>query len=97
MEDSRVVWIRVLGISAHVWCAEFFVELAIHLGNFICIDEHTASGAYFNVVRLMLRVKIAFKTPEELKLTMDDTPFTIFLREDNYGSSMACAAGISKS
>lgn len=71
MEDSKVVWIRVFGISAHVWYAEFFVELANHIGTFICIDEHTTSVDFFDVARMMLQVDIAFKTPEELNMEVD--------------------------
>lgn len=96
VEDTRVVWIRCFGIPIHVWTSEFFVSLANHFGVFICVDEHMANGRCLDVARIMVCVGIGFKTPDELNLDIDGNSFTVFLREDSYGSSMASSAGIFK-
>ncbi|XP_058726669.1 uncharacterized protein LOC131598038 [Vicia villosa] len=88
-DESRVVWLRVFGIPPLVWNSEFFRALGGSLGEFIRIDEHTASGECFDVARVMVRVKLFAAVPDSLKVIIDDIPFSLLLKEDSYGSPWA--------
>lgn len=55
------------------------MELANHLGVFICVDEHKAKGDCFDFARIMVCVDIGFKTPDVIKMDINGKPFSVFL------------------
>lgn len=96
IDDSRDVWIKVYGVSVHVWESNFFMSFDEVWHSFICVDENTTSGKMFDVAWILLKVPSRFIFPKSIHVKIDDKVFILKIREDVSGQ-FCHGAGISKS
>lgn len=57
--DERVAWIRLFGLSCHLWNDDFFKFISIPFGSFIRADEFTRCQSKFDVAHFMIRTSCA--------------------------------------
>lgn len=86
VEDSRVVWLCIYGISTHTWSSDFFVGLADSLGSFVCIDKPMSKGDFLDLARILVKVSTSFVVPVAYQAIIDDKVFPLILREDNFAA-----------
>lgn len=73
----------------------FFLSLANSLGRFICVDDRTTSGSWFDVARLLVEVPLEFNIHGLYPVEINGISFQLVIREDCKG---ACSSsGITKS
>lgn len=79
---GRVIWLRVFGVPIIAWNNAFFVLLANILGKFICIDDRTANGDWFDVARMLIEVPIDFCLQDGVSVEIDGSSYHLVLREN---------------
>lgn len=83
--DSRESWFRVFRIPYHVWKSEFVVELVESWGKFICVDERTTKEEAFDVARIIVKIKLDFRTPDLFPVNIDGKVNKLTIREGAWG------------
>lgn len=82
IEGGRVVWLKVFGVPIIAWNNEYFVSLDNSLGKFICVDDRTASGDWFDVARLLVEVPVEFYLQDFMSVQIDGKSYHLVIRED---------------
>ncbi|GAB4853987.1 hypothetical protein Ancab_040190 [Ancistrocladus abbreviatus] len=79
---NRVVWIRCTSIPLHIWSDNFFMNLARHWGECVCIDPNTSEKRRLAVARVAICTSATGVINSSLRIKIDDEIFRISVAEE---------------
>ncbi|RVX00178.1 hypothetical protein CK203_026678 [Vitis vinifera] len=77
-EQAKEVWVRVMGLSLHLWNREVFKKIGDSCGGFIAVDESTGALKELQWARILVKVE-GMGGPSSLQVVIGNTCYAIQL------------------
>lgn len=84
---ERSIWLKFLGVPAHIWGEDFFRRTAQTLGTFVTIDESTKDKVRLDVGRALIFTTIPETINRKLEIKVNGVVYSIRVIEEPSGDN----------
>ncbi|GKV27153.1 hypothetical protein SLEP1_g36356 [Rubroshorea leprosula] len=86
--NERFVWMRCQGAPLHAWDLEFFENMAVAWGKFICLDDSTSKKRRFNIARFLISTSIMDSISVKRQIRVNGVIYNLKFTEEEQTNSL---------
>ncbi|GLT97296.1 hypothetical protein SLE2022_148690 [Rubroshorea leprosula] len=86
--NERFVWMRCQGAPLHAWGPEFFENMAVAWGKFICLDDSTSKKRRFDIARFLISTSIMDSISVKRQIRVNGVIYNLKFTEEEQTNSL---------
>ncbi|KAK2448115.1 hypothetical protein P8452_12320 [Trifolium repens] len=80
---SNFLWLVVKKFPLGAWNTGFFKSFTTTLGTFVCLDEDTQLGKFYDVARMLIISSLPFIQTRKLEETIDEANVSVTVESES--------------
>lgn len=86
---SRSIWLKILGVPAHIWNENFFRQISQLVGSYISIDDSTRDKMRLDIARVLINTSVKEIINTVVEVKVNGIMYNIRMLEESFGDNMS--------
>lgn len=86
---ARSIWVKILGVPAHIWDEKFFRQISQLVGAYISIDDSTREKVRLDTIRVLITTSVKEIINTVIEVKVNGTVYNIRMLEESFGDNMS--------
>lgn len=86
---DRSIWLKIIGVPAHIWDERFFLQVSQSVGTFISINESTRDKVRLDTIRAPITASAIVIINAVVEVKVNGTLYNIRMLEECFGDNQS--------